>query len=262
VALYDDNIRDRSGKTAPVETVGILGKGERLFITTKLPTTLNIKGDEVVTYLLYDNPMSWGNALGIYTTGVRTVCQNTLQAGISVAIEKRKIPHTTGATKVLADWLAGIYARSLVAAEELGQAYTKLATTRVNDLQVKWITEALYPMPKEPSFRDTAKRSMEERLKAYDYASTYAQTQRRIVTDLYNGKGVGMDTPAVKGTAFGIYNAAAEFETFRRGDFTTSTKSLIAGERARRIRSAFVLCEAVDRYETVSAEMLMKKVRV
>lgn len=262
VELYDNNIRDASGKIAPVETLGILGKGDRLFISTKLPVTLDVKGDEVVTYLLYDNPMSWGNALGIYTTGIRTVCQNTLQAGISAAIEKRKIPHIQGATSVLADWLSGIYSRALVAAEELGTAYTKLANTRVNDLQVKWINEALYPLPKEPSFRDTAKRGMEERFKAYEYNVTYAMTQRRIVTNLFEGQGVGMDTDAVKGTAFGVYNAIAEFETYRRGDYATSTESLIAGERSRRIRTAFALCEVVDRYETVNPALVMKKVRV
>lgn len=262
VQLYDENIRDASGKIAPVETAGILGKGERLFITTKLPITLDIKGDEVVTYLLYDNPMSWGNAIGIYTTGIRTVCQNTLEAGINGAIQKRRIPHTKGATRVVGEWMSSIYGRALIAAEQLGEAYTKLANTRVNDDQVNWVANGIYPDPKPPSYKDVSKRPMEQREKAYEYDLTYAKTQRDIVKRLFNGAGVGMDTEAVEGTAFGLYNGFAEFETYRRGSYDDSTKSLIAGERARRIRSAFALCEVVDRYETVDAATVLKKVRV
>lgn len=53
-----------------------------------------------------------------------------------------------------------------------------------------------------------------------------------------------------------------EFESYRRsrGGEDKSTESLIAGERARRIRTAFALCEVVDRYETVNASVVARKV--
>ena len=262
VTIYDESVKDASGRTAPVETAGVLGKGERLFITTRLPFTMSIRGDEVVSYLLFDNPMAHGNAAAAYVTPVRTVCQNTLIAGVAEASEKRKIPHHKGAARVMAEWLAGIYERALAASGILQDAYNKLAQTRINEDQVQWVVDALYPDPKQPSFKDTATRSMEDREKWYEYGLGYAQQQRKLVKDLYNGKGVGMDTDAVKGTAFGLYNAAAEFESYRRsrGGEDKSTESLIAGERARRIRTAFALCEVVDRYETVNASVVARKV--
>jgi len=260
IRLYDDNVRTLDGRTASVETLGVLGRGERLFVTTKLPNTLNIRGDEVETYLLYDNPMSWGWALGVYTIGVRVVCQNTLHVGISSAIERRKIPHTEGSAKVLAAWLQGVYGRAIANTEELRAGYEKLANTPITKPQVQWIVDALYPMPKKPTFSDVSTRDMEERYDQYEYMVEYVGRVRSTVVGLYEGRGIGMDTPAVMGTAFGAYNAVSEFETYRAGDYHRAVEKLIAGERARRIRNAFALAQVVDRYETVSPQAIMKKV--
>lgn len=260
IDLYDNNVKDMDRKTAPVETLGVLGKGERMFITTRLPNTLNIRGDEVATYLLYDNPMSWGNALGVYVTGVRVVCQNTLHAGISGSIEKRKIPHLKGSEKVLARWLEGVYGRALATTDELRQAYDQLANTPVTQQQVKWVIEAIYPMPKRPAFTDVSTRDMEEREDNWLYNCELTTRVRSAVTRLYDGEGWGMDSTAAKGTAFGAYNAVAEFETYRAGSYSNLVEGLVAGERARRIRNAFALCQVIDRHETVNPLAVMKRV--
>lgn len=262
VDLYDKCVRDETGKIAPVETMGILGHGERMFISTKLPGALNIKGDEVVTYLLYDNPMQWGNAVGVYVTGIRTVCQNTLHAGINEAIERRAITHTANAKDTLTNWLTGIYARALAAKGALATAFTQLADTPVNELQVKWIVEANYPLPQKPRFETAHNADMEKRWARYEYEVDLVQRQRNVIYGLFGGEGVGMDTPAVKDTAFGIYNAVAEFETYRRGDFSKAAEGLVAGQRAARIRGAFSLCQVVDNWQSLNPQTVLKKVRV
>lgn len=82
---WDANVRDLNNQVVPIETLGILGRGEHLFICTKLPA-MDVRGDQVDTYLLFNSPLTPGSSMGVFTTGVRTVCQNTLNAGISASV--------------------------------------------------------------------------------------------------------------------------------------------------------------------------------
>lgn len=254
--LWDDNIRTSDGQPVAIETLGILGKGERMFISTRLPA-FDVRGDEIQTYLLYDNPLENGDSIGVYTTPVRTVCQNTLTAGIARSVEQRRIPHYKGATKQLAEWLKDIYAAALMNVEVLAEAHNVLAKKKVTKPAIKWIVENVYPLPTKPQPDDPAARSAyENRLTMFEYETDRITRVRSTVLDLADGKGVGMDTPATKGTAFGAWNAVAEFETYRRGSADSVARNLISGNRAARIRNAFTLAMHADHYKTADVAAL------
>lgn len=248
--LWDTNVTDADGKPAAIETLGVLGKGEHLFICVKLPSS-DVLGDQVDMYMLFNSPLTPGAAMGVFTTGVRTVCQNTLNAGIAAAIERRTLTHDKGVKDVIGGWLKDIYGGALVARELINEAYAVLAHKPVQDVQIEWIAETIYPMPRRPQESDRSRTPIEEREHWYDLGVAYTQRLRDEVLSLYNGKGVGMDTRAVQGTAFGAYNAVAELETYRRGGFDKAAQGLIDGERARRIRGAFNLCMNVDQWQTL-----------
>ena len=253
--LYDENVLTLDGKTAPVETLGLLEKGARMFVSTRLPK-FDVRGDEIDAYLLYDNPMISGFALGVYTTSVRVVCQNTLNAALRNTVQQIKFSHRQGTKAHLASWLSRVYQNALDTAAAMQEAYNILAAKPVKDVQVKWIANTIYRMPRKPESDDFSRTPFEERMEEYERDVELIKDARDLVVDLWNGRGTGMDTPACKGTAFGAYNAVAEVETYRRGKFTSAGYSVIAGDRARNIRAAFTLAQHVDQYETATAETL------
>lgn len=239
-ALWDENVLDENNQPVPVETFGILQKGARLFITVKLPD-IDVEGDAINTYMVYDNPMYAGRSAGVYTTGVRVVCQNTLSAAIGDATQRKLIAHTPGAKDMLAGWMREIYSNALLTVGLLREAYTALATVPATLPQVRWIAEQTYAMPKRP---DEARGSLPyaERLDTWMYWCDMTKRLREEVVSLYEGKGVGMDTRAVSGTLFGAYNAVAELETYRKSTrLEVSASDLINGERSDRIKHAFEL---------------------
>ena len=265
-AAWDEVVRDASGNAVPIETFGILGKGERIFISVKLPRTLDIRGDEVETYLLYDNPMTNGFSAGGYTTGVRVVCQNTLNAALRSTLQSFAVQHTPGAIDRLKKWLGQIYQTALVQTDILAESYNLLAATPANDDQARWVIERTYELPKMPDPTDPADRGtlhLEDRFKRYDREKDLIKRLREKAFSLWAGEGTGSTTAAVSGTAFGVWNAVTELETYRKGDLTKATAQLLNGARADRIQNAFTLSTQVGRWQTIgNADIGLKKVRV
>lgn len=86
-----------------IETAGVLGKGERIFITAKMPTNLRIgdSKDEIMDYILFTNSHDGSSAVTAFFTPVRVVCNNTLNYALSTARNKVTFRHTPGITNQL-----------------------------------------------------------------------------------------------------------------------------------------------------------------
>lgn len=198
--LFDENVLRLDGSPAPIETMGILNRGSRVFITTQLPNYA-VRGDEMTSYLLADFPLENNISYGVYTTGVRVVCQNTLWSGISAATQRLTLlSHRTGAQDILANWLKETYANALAAADMLKDAYTALAYKRIDTPAVKWIVETNYPLPKQPvEDAPNARTPYLERLRRWETQwLPHALRVRDAVYDLYDGQGTGMNSDAMK----------------------------------------------------------------
>ena len=79
--LFFDPIIDRG--EAIYETAGVLGVGERVFITAKLPEDILVAGEKVEQYLLITNGHDGKNAVRVGFTPIRVVCNNTLTAALN-----------------------------------------------------------------------------------------------------------------------------------------------------------------------------------
>ena len=227
----------------PIETIGSLDKGATFFVTTKLPT-LDIAGDEVENYLLLISPMTGGDALQIRVSPVRVVCQNTLVVAKKASSETYRIVHDEQAEIRLSSWLTGIYDRAIEKAATINADFAAMAAKRLDGGAVNRILEMTYTMPKLPR-SDAPEVVMVERRAAYEYQKEWAENRRTGARALFEGKGVGTETPAARGTAWGLYNAVVELEDYstpRRSDASARSEEALTGSRARAKERAYEAC--------------------
>jgi len=84
------------------ETAGALGKGERIFITAKLPGYIRVGNDDLIEqYLFLTTSHDGGGSITAAFTPVRIVCNNTLNAALHNHSNAFKIRHTANAKERL-----------------------------------------------------------------------------------------------------------------------------------------------------------------
>jgi len=88
------------------ETAGVLGKGERIFITAKLPDHFDIdlgkgKNDKVKPYIFLTNSHDGKGAVTAAITYTRIVCNNTLQMALRDCKNKFTLRHTKNLSEAM-----------------------------------------------------------------------------------------------------------------------------------------------------------------
>jgi len=199
-----------------VETLGVLGKGETIFITWK-EQMMDIMGDEVQNYVLFKNTYVPGESLQIMLTPVRVVCQNTLCMAMNRNVLSQTIAHDT--TDLAASAQSFLYGMKQILDKKL--AATKenlmlLASKKVSMEQAREILEGVYRddliVDAEASegddefIADLVKKSIKRK---QDDAKKKANRIENILAVFQQG--TGMDHKSCNGTAYGLYNAAVEY---------------------------------------------------
>ena len=84
--------------TPVIETCGVLGKGERVFVTAKFPEKIVLdakRGDLVEMYMTFTTSHDGTGAVRAMVTPVRVVCNNTLQMAMQKNIGRVSFRHTS-----------------------------------------------------------------------------------------------------------------------------------------------------------------------
>lgn len=187
-AFADDLIGTGQARCA-YETAGSLWNGRRVFMLVNMPKG-RIAGDEYQPYLCISNAHDGSAPLQVFLTGIRVVCNNTLSAALRGAKRKIAIRHMAGMDQrkseaVRAMGAASRYFHGLeVFASEL--AGKKVSTGKVLD--------KLFPVSRAMSSRQV--QSNEE-------VKDLIKRMLREKEDLQN----------FKGTAWGVYNAIADYRS-------------------------------------------------
>ena len=82
------------GEGVRYETAGSLGGGKTIWLLAKMPETYKILGDEVESYLVFTNTHDGSGSVKVAVTGVRIVCQNTLNMALRSAKRTWSARHT------------------------------------------------------------------------------------------------------------------------------------------------------------------------
>lgn len=219
------------------ETAGALGKGERIFITAKLPDYIRVGNDDLIEkYLFLTTSHDGSGSITAAFTPIRIVCANTLNAALRAQTNTVRIRHTSNAKQRLehAHKVMGI---SDVLSVQMESIFNNWAKIRMNDNELKKLIQSALVPNKE--VLKTIQNGKEDELSTcfinmVDNAFEYAMSNPSQL----------MET--TKGTIFGAYNAVTGyFQNVRsyKDDEAKLTSLLMGGTGQLRTQSAFNLCQ-------------------
>ncbi|PWS26203.1 alpha/beta hydrolase [Pedobacter yonginense] len=237
-SLFDSIVG--SGDGIRYETAGALGKGEKIFITAKLPEYIRIGRDDLLEqYIFLTTSHDGFGSITASFTPVRIVCQNTLNAALRNCTNTIKIRHTANAAEKLkqAHQLMSI---SNVFAKEIGEIFNYWAKVHITDNEIKKLVQ-MAMAPSKEVLQNLHDGKDDELSKHYNKIvdgvleySTTSPTQKEITT---------------KNTLFGTYNAVTGYyqnvRNFKNDE--SKFKSIMYGTGLQRAQTAFNLCDEFAR---------------
>jgi len=200
------------------ETAGVLGKGETIFLTAKLPTNIILPGDDIVEkYLVFSMAHDGSKAITAMFTPTRVVCANTLAIAMSNGTHKVYIKHTKSAMDRIneAAELMGLVNKTSDVTSEILNAMAKKA---INDDKLAEYIRLVFLTPEE------RKRLAE----TGDHRTAEISTRTiGVMEDVYDFAltGVGQDKLSTKGTLFGAYSSVTGW-LFNKKEYRTDDTRL------------------------------------
>jgi phage/plasmid-like protein (TIGR03299 family) len=235
----------------PIETMGILQRGANAFLTSKLPA-IDVKGDEIERYIGVTTPLDGMRVATAEEWDVRVVCQNTLNAAQAQALSTCRVVHDKEARGRIARWLKDAYERAESNIAVVKEAFELLASTPVGGAQVNDVLDTVYPEIGVRLDTTLAQHVIDRRVHLAEAHNRRQQKYRNAALELFEGKGIGMETPAAKGTAWGCYQAVCECADYRRGtnrggkpEVVQVAEAAMFGNRAAEKQRAFDACLAL-----------------
>lgn len=218
------------------ETAGALGKGERIFITAKLPSYIKVGREDLIEkYLFLTTSHDGFGSITAAFTPVRIVCCNTLNAAMRNHTNAIKIRHTANAKERLeqAHKVMGI---SYKLAEQLEEVFNKWTKVKITDPELHRLIQ-LAMVPNKEVLDRIEKGEWDELSTCFnnmcDSVFEYAMTSPT------------QQSETTKGTLFGAYNSVTGYfqnvRTYK--DDEAKMKSLLYGGTAQmKTQKAFNLC--------------------
>jgi phage/plasmid-like protein (TIGR03299 family) len=171
------------------ETAGSLWNGRRVFMLVNMPEG-QIAGDGYQPYLCVSNAHDGSAPLQVFLTGIRVVCNNTLSAALRGAKRKIAIRHMSGMDQRKSEALRTMGAASKYF-RDLEAFASELAGKKVS---IGKVLDTLFP-----GFPGMSERQRESNHEVKELIKTILKRKE----DLQN----------FKGTAWGAYNAIADYRS-------------------------------------------------
>jgi phage/plasmid-like protein (TIGR03299 family) len=237
----------------PIETVGALKLGKTFFITFDAGTE-EVAGEEVRKFFLVSDTKNGSTSARIAFTPIRVVCQNTLTAGLNVAMNSASIPHQPQVIQELA-FRVNLLEQLSAAQDATMQSFRAMADTRITQEQASLVFAAAYPHPSKPKkvrlFEELGQdvedlpeyddiiESLKEVADTHQYYIDRADLFRDAADDNYAE--LNEKHPHTAETAWLAWQAITEAEDWRKGPSTAGAieASVLFGGRAQAKRRAY-----------------------
>jgi phage/plasmid-like protein (TIGR03299 family) len=203
---------------AQIERVGMFQGGKIVFMQAKMPQQFEVlKGDGMDMYLNAITSHNGSQLARIFFGSTRVICQNQMRAiqkerserSLSIRHTKNAAIKVANASEILMD---GVREWNVI--KENAQILARKSVTRQ---ETKDFVEALFPAPVEMDKRDPNAKKREKMFELIE-------------------AGMGTEIPGVKGTAWGIFNAATEYLDHyapTRSNGSRFYRSMISGDKFR-----------------------------
>ena len=238
--IFDERVQK------PVNTIGCLGKGEKLFLTWKLPQ-IDVKGDAVNTYGFVAGGFDGLYGVSLYLTTVRVVCQNTWMMAINEAESSKQTDKVNTAGKIwsgrhnshnverdLGIWMEHVQQKAENKLNVASNIFNLMAEKAIEDVKVaEKLVNQIYPNPKSLP-KDFPDRLRAEKQGKIDILASKAESDRAMVMALFGGQGTAIDA-----TAWGLFNAVTEAENHVRVEKKPANNSVLFGARAKQMTKSF-----------------------
>jgi len=219
-----------SKQDVKIQTVGALGKGERIFITAKLPHEIIVGRDDLTEmYVVLTNSHDGSKAITAGLTPVRVVCQNTLKVALGSLKSSISVRHTMNAQSNL-NRAGELLSHSLKYGKTLEEAFDFLYRKKIHSSAIRDLIKSVISTDK---IKETQVRG-----------NSRVDNICDIIENVYNS-GVGQE--GIQGTAWGVFNAITHYSSHIANYKSEATKfdSLIMGGNMEKMnQKAFqILCE-------------------
>lgn len=209
--------------SANLQTAGSLGGGRDVFITMKLPHTMEIAGvdgfvDRTEYYLAALNNHTGKSSFRLILSPIRIVCRNTQQAAIGSAKTSWKVRHTATAT-----------GRVQEAREKLGLVWKSVGTL---DEEFKRLSEIPLEYAEAKEFTEKL-----VDLKKVDPDSVAATRRRNAAGQILSLFRNSPTITPIAGTRYAMYNAVTEYVDWFQGVRGAEGSTDKAKQDARALRS-------------------------
>ena len=230
---FFDAIAEKEG--IKYETAGALGKGERIFITAKLPSYIRIGNNDIIEkYLFLTMSHNGKESITAAFTPIRIVCNNTLNAAMANCNNMVKIKHTENVQEQLKE-AHKIMGMVNTIAPLMEQAFNQWAKVKITDKDVQRLIQIALAPSKETL--DCIKDGKLEMMSGAYRNQVFGAYGYAMMADSQK-----LDT--TKGTLFGAYNAiTGYFQNVKNyTDSEEKLNAIIHGVAQKRVQAAFNLC--------------------
>jgi len=232
----------------PVETVGAIGDGEKIFLSMDAGAS-TIAGEDHELYWLVTDHRDGTGAMSIAFTPVRVVCQNTLITGLRSAKVSVNLKHNKS-IQTDASFYLDIFNQMARTQESVVSAMNSMTKSTLNARQVQSVMTSAYPTASQPtrlklSANITAddvpsnvwnrilndkkeqKEEWEKRQSRVDRVKDSAMERLDVFNQEYSH---------LANTPWAVYNAIVETEDYRRGHDKSGT-ALFGGRAEAKARA-------------------------
>lgn len=220
------------------QTAGFFGKGERIFVSAKLPKNILVKGDPVENYLVFTTSHDGSSGVKILFTPIRVICQNTLNAAIANATNYVSFRHTKS-----------VYGNLDIAAEILGicdnqvtflnEQYNIMRNTEISEKDAQQVFGNIVLTDSELENLKLTGHNIQQIIHR-DWSaiqdSGISMKKVNVLSEMNNYYYNGIGQREILDTKWGVYNAVTGFySNLDNSEGTKRMDSLLYGDKSRKI---------------------------
>jgi phage/plasmid-like protein (TIGR03299 family) len=187
---------------AKYHTGGSIRRGRHIFAAAKLPTSHMVVPDDVVDhYLLMVNAYDGSMGLHLRWTDIRVVCANTETAALGQNANYQYTVHHVGDINAQLQQARQALGMATKYFEVANQTYKAMAAVDINQLSIEKFLNGFLP------FTAVGDKATSKSAQVEDQGILKARSRIQQLVEI----GVGTEIPGVKGSVWGLYNAATEW---------------------------------------------------